>query len=500
MTNLVNKPVTQQELRAKTLVELDTALSKGDFPALSASISRIITSMDGEGDSDSLLVDIILSDFALTQKVLKLANSAMYSAFGEVTTISHAVYILGTESVGHLAMGLKFIDSLDKSADTKNAKEELAKAVLAGSIAKSIGSRISGSSSEIASISVLVKRLGRMLTCVYLPETYKVIIKKAKGAEVSEDKIAHLILGLTFSEVAMHCLKKWNMPETFMEYASIKEPEAGTHKAWLHNVSKYSLEYTDLAAKGNLGDKEKKLASHYADLIGLDSTDLLSLTKTVLIEAQQDAALAAASCTFTQLTDEAINSKNDLSSTEISTSKLSDLAPDLDDILNKGYNYVLKLKEKENLSGSRLATVVMEVLLKGLGAQRASLFLKKKSQRNFELTLGIGKSILDKIGNVKFESDFSPNVVHLSLSKNMPVFLNDLTSPTIQLKTPDWLKYELGAPCSVLLIPLAAKESVIALICLDWDKLKINRSLSQSEFNTIMKFKLLIESSMFTPK
>ena len=48
---------------------------------------------------------IVLSDPALTQRVLRLANSAMYSVFGrKINTVSKAVMVLGIESIGHLAM------------------------------------------------------------------------------------------------------------------------------------------------------------------------------------------------------------------------------------------------------------------------------------------------------------------------------------------------------------------------------------------------------------
>ncbi|HCE09640.1 MAG TPA: GAF domain-containing protein, partial [Oxalobacteraceae bacterium] len=66
------------------------------------------------------------------------ANSAMYSMFGqEINTVSKAVILLGTESIGHLALGLKLIDGLSAaSTGSINARSEMEKAVLAGHIAR----------------------------------------------------------------------------------------------------------------------------------------------------------------------------------------------------------------------------------------------------------------------------------------------------------------------------------------------------------------------------
>jgi hypothetical protein len=63
------------------------------------------------------MTQTVLSDPVLTQKVLRLANSGMYSAFGQsINTVSKAVLVLGTEAIGHLALGLKLIEELANSS------------------------------------------------------------------------------------------------------------------------------------------------------------------------------------------------------------------------------------------------------------------------------------------------------------------------------------------------------------------------------------------------
>ena len=69
--------------------------------------------MRGEDEREFDMTQTVLSDPVLTQKVLRLANSGMYSAFGQhVNTVSKAVLVLGTDAIGHLALGLKLIEEL----------------------------------------------------------------------------------------------------------------------------------------------------------------------------------------------------------------------------------------------------------------------------------------------------------------------------------------------------------------------------------------------------
>jgi hypothetical protein len=76
--------------------------------------------MRGEDEREFNMTQTVLSDPVLTQKVLRLANSGMYSAFGQrINTVSKAVLVLGTEAIGHLALGLKLIEELASPRPTR---------------------------------------------------------------------------------------------------------------------------------------------------------------------------------------------------------------------------------------------------------------------------------------------------------------------------------------------------------------------------------------------
>ncbi len=64
--------------------------SKSDFPALSASVARVQALSEAETDSLQALCDEILKDVALTQKLLRVVNTAHYRRAGSdpISTIS----------------------------------------------------------------------------------------------------------------------------------------------------------------------------------------------------------------------------------------------------------------------------------------------------------------------------------------------------------------------------------------------------------------------------
>jgi HD-like signal output (HDOD) protein len=165
---------------------------RGDLPGFSKVVSAIIGAMRGDDDREFNMTRTVLQDPALTQKVLRLANSAMYSVFGQgINTVSKAVIVLGTEAIGHLALGLKLIDGLSyASSDSASARTELEKAVLAGHIARQVVSAASTRDAEEAVVCSMLHSLGRMMTTFYLPERWQEIYARVQETGLADAEVA----------------------------------------------------------------------------------------------------------------------------------------------------------------------------------------------------------------------------------------------------------------------------------------------------------------------
>ena len=121
--------------------------SKG-FSAAEKTVTSVITSL-GEGNNDQRdLVPHIIEDFALTHKVLKLANSAMYAPFSQgADSVSSALDILGADALMHLVLGTTMVSD----AELKN-DNALTQTLLASELARSVA----GSRTEDVSVASLM--------------------------------------------------------------------------------------------------------------------------------------------------------------------------------------------------------------------------------------------------------------------------------------------------------------------------------------------------------
>lgn len=142
--------------------------SKSDFPALSSTISEINKVVDDDSASTNLLVQTILQDFALTNKLLKLVNTVTYGQFGgQINTISKAVAILGFETVRNVTMTLILLDFLQNKAQASQLKDDVLISFFAGIVATKISAEISIRDAEEAMICSMFRNLGKLLSSFY---------------------------------------------------------------------------------------------------------------------------------------------------------------------------------------------------------------------------------------------------------------------------------------------------------------------------------------------
>ena len=107
--------------------------NKSDFPALSNIITEINTIVASESDSASKLARVILQDFALTNKLLRLVNTVSYGQFGgNISTISKAVVIMGFETVRNIAMSLIMLEFMQNKSLAHQLKDEVIASFFAG--------------------------------------------------------------------------------------------------------------------------------------------------------------------------------------------------------------------------------------------------------------------------------------------------------------------------------------------------------------------------------
>lgn len=470
-----------QQSAEETLRELKRIMArKGDFPSVSADLGHIIQSMKESNYSDEQMADVVLQDFALTQRVLRLANSAMYSAFGgNITSVSTAIFVLGIEAVGHLAMGMKLLDNLDQAANTESARRELSKSVVSGAVARRIGGLVSGKTGEPLAVSTLVQSLGRLLVCCYLPEKFA-DIEALEPTIDTEEQLACLVLGLGYEDIAKAVSADWNLPA---ELTLFSNAEPGSHQYWVGAVTGYARRYVDAKENGANALDIQALAARYSDSIGAPIDMLVAQA-----EAAMEASLAETpGVTLRQKARAAYSSVV----AEVAVVKEQPLA-----LLEQGLCDLAKAKD--SLAPAQMLGRAIEVLTKSLGAKTMMLFLRQGGQATFTLVNGHGSGVKELVRKLKFDSEFQPDVVHLALAKCLPVYLNNIQEPNIAKRMPAWLTNARPDAKSVLLLALGSAAKPTACLYLDWGDSYKPEALSKSEMTKVEKLRQVASEALLS--
>ena len=187
---------------------------KSDFPALSESVSAINKIANSETESIGKLSNTILKDFALTNKLLRLVNSAYFrpAGGGNISTVSRAVIVLGFEAVRNIAITVLLFEHLQNKGNATQLKEDFLRANLAGVLAKDIGAAAKMRDLEQSFICSLFHSLGRLLSQFYFPEEADEIRRVMAQKNCAEDGAAMQVLGITFEEMGIAIARQWGFP------------------------------------------------------------------------------------------------------------------------------------------------------------------------------------------------------------------------------------------------------------------------------------------------
>jgi HD-like signal output (HDOD) protein len=455
---------------------------RGDMPGFTKAIHAILGAMRGEDEGEFNMTQTVLSDPVLTQKVLRLANSGMYSAFGQtINTVSKAVLVLGTEAIGHLALGLKLIEELSNSSpDSAIAHVEMEKAVLAGMVAQQVAVSGRARDPEEAVVCSMLHALGRMMVTFYMPERWAQLQKH--GGVGSEDNAAVAVLGLTMEQVGRAAAEHWGLPRNLLSGMRVIEPpeepvEELSHEDWLAAVSTMSSQCAGAmwAADEKGAAEVSRLARRFSNMLRIDPGEILGAIERAKEVAANDLTIAPLARPAEKRVKAAQTVRMRAEGNKILMSGVSDMR----DVL-------------ATASPGQMMTMALETVYQGLTFSRAIAFLRNRRDKVYAAKMGFGDGVRELIPQMTFEDVYEPNVFHAALNSDRVIFIENAKDPKFAAKLPLWWKQSLSDSRSFVILPLCTQGQPAGFIYGDWDESFPSVALSQTEFSLLNDIRALV--------
>lgn len=466
---------TERSPRADATLSLlwERVRRRGDMPGFTRAISAILASMRGEDDRDFSMTQTVLSDPVLTQKVLRLANSSMYSAFGQrINTVSKAILVLGTEAIGHLALGLKLIEELSKSTpDSMQAHIEMEKAVLAGMVAHQVAAEAATRDPEEAVVCSILHSLGRMMVTFYLPEQWILIQGAAGGSGADEDAGTVARLGLSLEQIGRATAEHWGLPRNLIAGMRRVEPgERGDdfgHDDWLAALGTMSSRCADSLWHGDEAGTEqvRQLAAGFAPLIGIEPDDIVGAVEKAKVEAAADLSIAP------------LANPPEKRARAAAVTRMREAG---NRILMQG---VAEMRDAvATATPGQMMSMAIETAYHGLSFTRAFGFLRNRRDGRYSAKIGLGDNARTLLPDLGFDDAYEPNVFFASLGSDRVIFIENARDPKFSSKLPSWWKDTLTEARCFVIIPLCTRGEPVGFIYGDWDDRFPSVYLSQPEF------------------
>ncbi len=156
---------------------------------------------------------VIETDQALTTRILGLVNSPFYGLSGKVTTVAHAVVILGFNPLRSVVLSASVVDLFQGGKDARFDfqafwKHSIATAICSRILAHHAGLR----DAESIFVAGLLHDVGKLVEWSEMSEPFSRILDRvAEGKAMHEVEME--ILGFTHADVGRLLLQQWKLPE-----------------------------------------------------------------------------------------------------------------------------------------------------------------------------------------------------------------------------------------------------------------------------------------------
>lgn len=216
----------QREAQLQLLME--RMQKHADFPSLRESIRGIQTIARSEKAHLRALTEEVLGDVALSNKLLRMINTAFYSSVGggNISSLQRAVALMGFQPVGMLASSLTLFDRLPKGPDGDRVRKEYSRALMAAMLANQFCPV--RKLEESAYIAAMFQNLGTMLAWMHFPPEATEIEALVAQSEHKDHEALQMasrqVLGMGYDDLAIEVARQWGWPENLQSNLRRLEP------------------------------------------------------------------------------------------------------------------------------------------------------------------------------------------------------------------------------------------------------------------------------------
>ena len=468
------------------------------LPALGSLVLRVVQLASADGEAVHNLANFILSDVALTQNILRLANTIGYRPVGgkQITTISKAIFVLGFETIKTTALALVLVDGMG-GARGHSVRAELAHALAASAVAREMAhrSQLYRDVEEVAVVA-LFKNIAKILVASYDHEAYEMIDQLIqKGGNPA--KSATQVMGCTYESLTDAILREWKIPDTIVQavtpLSTATLRQAKTRQEWMQQVASFSestaaLVLTPPSSSGR--ETRRSLLSQYGAGLHIDQHALDELIHSAMREARivtgsldlisiaHGAPNGAPVSEADDQTDEHRGSLYGLPQEFIMTTATVNKAAVIErfpsgkpinarEFLLNGVQDVVEMMASSRCKLNDLIMLVLETLYYSLGCRFATICLRDAKAGQFRARISVGEKQEERKKGFFFSQSAHGDIFSIAMENDIDLLITNTQEEKIYELIPEWHRTLLPDARSFIVLPLVVRNKPVGFFYAD---------------------------------
>lgn len=182
------------------------------LPTVPAVLKRLSALIEKPRITIVEISNFISNDPALTTKVLKMVNSAIYGFPGRIASVSHATMLLGLNVIKGLLLGVSVFELMQKTMS----------GLYEHSLACAIASRVIAQKKnmkepEEISVAGLLHDIGKVILILEFAQEYEAAMKEAKEKKISIFEAERNQFSASHADAGGWLAEKWRFPLNLIE-------------------------------------------------------------------------------------------------------------------------------------------------------------------------------------------------------------------------------------------------------------------------------------------
>ena len=268
-----------QAFAFEQIVRSDTRL-----PTLPGIAMRIIEVVNDPDAGLQGIAEVVATDLSLSAEVLKVINSPFFGLPHKITTVYHAVNLMGSHAVKNLALGFSLVRHLrgDDPATGGSGGFDYGgfwkRSLATGVAARALARRQMPEFSEDAFFLGLLHDIGMLAFSQAIPDQYTLVIQEMDHSGCNAQTAERQVLGFDHAHLGAYLATSWGLPECFSvpmlrhHRPDTLRTEEQAHQNLVQLLHLATL-FGDLYAPGEGGDADGaslqlKMIAHFAAIYG----------------------------------------------------------------------------------------------------------------------------------------------------------------------------------------------------------------------------------------